>query len=110
MLILTLLLALNGSSIAQAPQAQAAPAQLLTQGPCLDSPKAAPDLLNPPPEDNAVRIVKIEKVTSTAPLMPGEIIGYLYTRQDGSVWLGQRRQAYMSGAASDALNQVLAST
>lgn len=110
MLTLTLLLALNsGSLLAQASPPVTA-AQLLTQGPCLDSPKSAPDLLNPPPDDHSARIVKIEKIISTGLLTPGEIIGYLYTREDGTGWLGQRRPAYMSGADSDALNRVLAST
>jgi hypothetical protein len=57
-----------------------------------------------------MQIVRIDRVESTATLMPGETIGFLYTLTDGSTWLGQRAAAYMSGAAAAAVNQVLAST
>jgi hypothetical protein len=54
--------------------------------------------------------VKIDKVVSTATMTDGETIGFLYTRQDGTTWLRQRRQSYMSAADSGLINQVLAST
>jgi hypothetical protein len=38
------------------------------------------------------------------------VIGYLYTRQDGTTWLGQRRQEFMSAADSQAINAVFSST
>jgi hypothetical protein len=57
-----------------------------------------------------MQVVRIDKVTSTASMMPGETIGYLYTLGDGSTWLGQRTDAYMSGAAAQQMNQVLAFT
>ena len=81
----------------------------LGAGACLDSPRPVPRLLQPPPE-RGNQIVRIDKVVSTASMMPGEVIAFLYTLQDGSTWLGQRTQAYMSGAAAEQSNQVLAST
>lgn len=88
-------------------QAPAAPA-VLNNGACLDSIKAVPQGLFG--TDPTSAIVKIDKVVSTASMIDGEIIGYLYTRQDGSTWLGQRKQPYMSAADSEALNAVLGST
>ena len=81
---------------------------VLNNGACLDSIKSVPQGLFGTTPGNA--IVKIDKVVSTATLTDGEIIGYLYTRQDGTTWLGQRRQDYMSAADSSQVNQVLAST
>lgn len=81
---------------------------VLNNGPCLDSSKAVPQGLFGGEQSAAV--VKIDKVVSTATMTDGEIIGYLYTRQDGTTWLGQRSQAYMSAADSSEINQVLAST
>lgn len=81
---------------------------VLNNGPCLDSPRAVPQGLFGGEQSAAV--VKIDKVISTATMTDGEIIGYLYTRQDGTTWLGQRKQPYMSAADSSAINQVLAST
>lgn len=43
-------------------------------------------------------------------MLENDVIGFLYTLQDGSTWLGQRSQAYMSAADAGAINQVLAST
>lgn len=43
-------------------------------------------------------------------MMPGEVIGFLYTLRDGSTWLGQRTESYMSAAAAEQVNEVLAST
>jgi hypothetical protein len=81
---------------------------VLNNGACLDSIKAVPQGLFG--ADQSAAIVKIDKVVSTATMTDGEIIGYLYTRQDGTTWLGQRKQQYMSGADSAQINQVLAST
>ena len=88
--------------------AQAGPAGPLQTGPCLDS-RPVPAVLQPPIV-RSNQIVRIDKVESTATMMPGEIIGYLYTLQDGSTWLGQRGEQYMSGAAASAINNVLSST
>jgi hypothetical protein len=81
----------------------------LGAGACLDSPRPVPKLLQAP-KVTGNQIVRIDKVVSTASMMPGQVIGFLYTLQDGSTWLGQRTQAYMSGAAAEQANQVLAST
>ena len=37
-----------------------------------------------------------------------EVIGYLYTLQDGTTWLGQRQPDYMSAAGARQINEVLA--
>ena len=81
---------------------------VLNNGACLDSPKSVPQGLFGTDQSSA--IVKIDKVVSTATMTDGEIIGYLYTREDGTTWLGQRRQNYMSAADSSQINQVLSST
>lgn len=81
---------------------------VLNNGACLDSIKSVPQGLFGSEQSSA--IVKIDKVVSTATMTEGETIGFLYTRQDGTTWLGQRRQDYMSGAGSAQINQVLAST
>ena len=81
---------------------------VLNNGACLDSIKSVPQGLFGTEQSTAV--VKIDRVVSTATMTEGETIGYLYTRQDGTTWLGQRRQDYMSGADSAQINQVLAST
>lgn len=81
---------------------------VLNNGACLDSAKSVPQGLFG--TDPTSAIVKIDKVTSTATMTDGEIIGYLYTRQDGTTWLGQRKQQYMSGEDSAQVNQVLSST
>ena len=57
-----------------------------------------------------MQIVRIDKVESTATMMPGEIMGFLYTLEDGSTWLGQRSGPYMTAASATSMNQVLAST
>ncbi len=79
---------------------------VLNNGPCLDSPVSVPERLNGP--DTGADVVRIDKVISTATMLDGQILGYLYTRQDGTTWLGQRRQQYMSAADSEAINHVLA--
>jgi hypothetical protein len=83
--------------------------QPLEEGPCLDSIRAVPKALQPP-VSRAMQVVRIDLVVSTATMMPGEIIGFLYTTQDGSTWLGQRSSTYQSAAAATAINQVLAAT
>ncbi len=57
-----------------------------------------------------MQIVRIDRVESTASLMPGETIGFLYTLADGTTWLGQRMPQYQSGAAAASVNQVLSMT
>lgn len=98
-------------TLAQAP-AQPAPGTALEPlgaGSCLDSTRPVPRLLQPPIV-RANQIVRVDRVVSTATMMPGQTIGFLYTLQDGSTWLGQRTQQYMSGAAAGQMNQILAST
>lgn len=99
---------------ATAPLAASAPttapaAAPLTNGACLDAPRPVPFVLQPP-VDRAMQIVGIDEVVSTATMTPGEIIGFLYTLEDGSTWLGQRTADYVSPASAAAINQVLAST
>ena len=92
--------------------APAAPAaavpMLLNNGPCLDSFESVPHGLFG--GDPTSAIVRIDKVVSTATMTQGEIVGYLYTRQDGTTWLSQRHQQYMSAADSEQANQILSST
>lgn len=97
----------------QAPPPQSAPAamplQPLQNGPCLDSIRAVPKVIQSP-VSRATQIVRIDQVLSTATMMPGEIIGFLYTTQDGSTWLGQRTHDYQSAADATAINRVLSAT
>jgi hypothetical protein len=81
---------------------------VLNNGACLDSAKSVPQGLFGTEASSA--IVKIDKVVSTATMTDGEVLGFLYTRGDGTTWLGQRSENYMSGADSTQINQVLAST
>jgi hypothetical protein len=83
--------------------------QPLESGACLDSPRAVPQALQAP-ATRAMQIVRIDQVVSTASMMPGEIIGFLYTTADGASWLGERSTYYMSPADATAINAVLAST
>ncbi len=83
-------------------------ATILNNGACLDSIKSVPQGLFG--SDQSSAIVKIDKVVSTWSMIDGETIGYLYTRQDGTTWLSQRGQDYMSAANSQAINAVFAST
>ncbi len=80
-----------------------------TRGPCLDSGKAVPDVLSQP-VDRSSEVARIDKVVSTATYTPNEIIGFLYTREDGKTFLGMRSLQYTSPANAQAINQVLAST
>jgi hypothetical protein len=93
----------------QPPPVAVAPVVLLNNGPCLDSPRSVPQVLAPPVV-RATQIVRIDKVVSTATMTQGETIGFLYTLQDGSTWLGQRTSDYVSSAQATQINQVLAST
>lgn len=119
----TLFFAALASTVAQAPPAQAPPAQPpppqavpaagsmppLQNGACLDSARAVPRVLAPP-LTRGMQIVRIDQVVSTSTMMPGEIVGFLYTTQNGSTWLGERSAQYMSPADATAINLVLAST
>lgn len=93
--------------VAEAP-APAPASVVLNNGACLDSVKSVPQALFG--SDSGSTIVKIDKIVSTASFIDGEVIGYLYTRQDGSTWLGQRKQEFMSAADSQAINTVFSST
>jgi hypothetical protein len=109
----TFFLTAFGSTVAQMPPQGPPPAatmqQPLEDGPCLDSPRAVPRVLTTP-LSRAMQIVRIDQVLSTATMMPAEIIGFLYTTQDGTTWLGERTAQYMSPAAATAVNTVLAAT
>ncbi|MEO6836671.1 MAG: hypothetical protein ABI231_12310 [Candidatus Tumulicola sp.] len=109
---------LSALTLAQATPAQssvpmtplAAPMQQpLENGPCLDAPRPVPRVLQSP-IDRSMQVVRIDKVESTATFTPGEVIGFLYTLADGSTWLGQRTERYMSGANATAINRVLSVT
>lgn len=112
----TLVLAMN-LQVAQvpAPAPNVAPAAppttqyIDTRGPCLESAKQVPNVLDQPVE-RASEIVRIDKVISTATYTPNQIIGFLYTRQDGKTYLGMRAPQYTSPASAQELNGVLAST
>ena len=78
-------------------------------GACLDSPRQVPRLLVAP-ADRSHQIVRIDKVESTGSMTPGEVIGYLYSLGDGTTWLGQRTQPYMSAVAATQINEVLSQT
>lgn len=90
------------------PPPQAA-AEVLDNGPCLDSPRAVPHVLQEPVV-REMQVVRIDRVVSTATMTRDELIGYLYTTADGTTWLGQRTPDYMSGANARQINHVLAST
>lgn len=85
------------------------PVAALNNGPCLDSDRAVPQVLAPPVVQ-ARQVVRIDKVVSTSTMLNGNVIGFLYTLQDGTTWLGQRSAQYMSPAQASQINQVLAST
>jgi hypothetical protein len=93
----------------QLAQLQSPSQQTLESGSCLDAPRPVPRVLMPPIE-RSMQVVRIDRVVSTATMLPGETIGYLYTLADGSTWLGQRANQYMSGAAATQMNQVLSIT
>ena len=121
--IATFVLAALSSAVAQQPPppgpaqppAQSMPIaapmqqQPLQNGPCLDSLRAVPKVLQAP-VSRGMQIVRIDQVLSTATMTPNEIIGFLYTLQDGSTWLGQRTKDYQSAADATAINRVLSAT
>lgn len=99
-------------TIAQAPPAQPAPAQAdvpLNSGPCLDSPRSVPHVLQIPVV-RQMQVVEIDRVISTYTLTQGEVIGFLYRTADGTTWLGQRTPDYMSASDARQVNHVLAAT
>jgi hypothetical protein len=57
-----------------------------------------------------MQIVRIDEVVSTATMTQGQVIGFVYTTQDGATWLGQRSADFVSPANATAINAVLAST
>jgi hypothetical protein len=103
------MLVLAASLSAPTSVAQAAPADTLNNGPCLDSPRSVPQSLQPPAV-HATQIVRIDKIVSTMTMTGGETIGFLYTLEDGSTWLGQRTTQYISPSGASQVNQLLAST
>ncbi|MBV8688508.1 MAG: hypothetical protein JOZ59_00245 [Candidatus Eremiobacteraeota bacterium] len=106
MILATAALLLSSAQIAQAPTV----AQTVdTRGPCLDSPKSVPNVLGDPFERSS-EIVRIDKVVSTRTMMANEVIGFVYTRQDGKTYLGTRSAQYTSPGSAAQLNAVLAST
>lgn len=96
-----------GPPPAESPAATAQ--QPLQNGACLDSLRAVPKVVQSP-VSRGMQIVRIDQVVSTATMIPGEIIGFLYTTQDGSTWLGQRTSDYQSAADATAINRVLSAT
>ncbi len=116
MLLSVLLTVANLVTPQQVPQATPLPMQpapatadVLNTGPCLDSPRSVPAVLQLPAV-RATQIVRIDKIVATSTLLQGEVIGFLYTLQDGTTWLGERTPDYMSAAGARAINLVLAST
>jgi hypothetical protein len=99
------------AQVTPAPMQPAMPpaAAPLIAGQCLDAPRPVPNVLQAP-VTAAMQIVRIDKVESTHAMMPGEVIGFLYTLGDGSTWLGQRTADFMSPADATEINQVLGST
>ncbi|MBV8500062.1 MAG: hypothetical protein JO003_12485 [Candidatus Eremiobacteraeota bacterium] len=99
--------------MAQAPPPPPAPGMAgqppLQEGPCLDSARGVPQVLQKP-LSRGMQIVRIDQVLSTATMMPGNVIGFLYTTENGATWLGERSADYMSPAAATAINTVLAAT
>jgi|GEM_PF-1138461 len=83
--------------------------QPLETGACLDSLRAVPKVIVSPVSRER-QIVRIDMVLSTATMTPGEIIGFLYTTEDGATWLGQRTADYQSAADATSINRVLAAT
>lgn len=80
-----------------------------SRGPCLDSAKQVPNVMDQPVSRSS-EVVRIDKVISQATYTPNQVIGFLYTRQDGKTYLGMRTLQYTSPASAQELNAVLAST
>jgi hypothetical protein len=57
-----------------------------------------------------MQIVKIDAVLSTASMTQGQVIGFVYTTQDGNTWLGERTANFTSPANATEINAILAST
>jgi hypothetical protein len=110
-MLTTLLLAalLQPTVVAQVPPAGSTGPAVFNQGACLDSERAVPQVLQPP-VIRSLQVVRIDKVVSTTTMTSGEVIGFLYTTQDNSTWLGQRSTQYLSPAQAAQINQVLAAT
>jgi hypothetical protein len=113
-LSLAFLLTSLASAVAQAPPPEAPPPAAMTEppldnGPCLDSLRSVPKVIAAP-VSRAMQIVRIDQVVSTATMTPGEIIGFLYTTEDGSTWLGQRTASYQAAADATEINRVLLAT
>lgn len=107
-----LLVSVLGATIAQEPpMGPPGPAMQppLQSGACLDSPRAVPKALRAP-VSRGLQVVRIDQIVSTATMTEGEVVGFLYTTQDGSTWLGQRSSYYMSPADATTINAVLSST
>jgi hypothetical protein len=108
----TLILALLGITVAQAPPA-GPPASMmqppLESGACLDSPHQVPKVLQKPAA-RANQLVRVDQVVSTSTMTSGEVIGFLYTTADGGSWLGERSTEYTSPANATEINAVLAAT
>jgi len=81
---------------------------LLNNGTCLDSLKAVPQTLDG--SGRGDQVVRIDKVISTSTMIDGQVVGFLYTRQDGTTYLSQRTDQYMSGGDSAAINNLLSAT
>jgi hypothetical protein len=90
------------------PSAPDVPA-LLNNGPCLDSPRAVPHVLQEPVV-REMQVMRIERVISTSTMTDNQLMGYLYVTDDGTSWLGQRTPDYMSAALARQINHVLAAT
>ncbi len=85
------------------------PAIVDTRGPCLDSAKQVPNVVGEPAQRSS-EIVRIDRVVSESAYTLNQIIGFLYTREDGKTYLGMRTSQYTSPASAQELNAVLAST
>lgn len=79
------------------------------KGACLDSVKQVPYNLGWP-LDRSSQVVRIDKIISTSEMTPQEVVGFLYTRQDGATFAGTRSSRYMSAVNWNAMNQLLSST
>jgi hypothetical protein len=83
--------------------------EILNNGPCLDSPRAVPHVLQEPVV-RQMEVVRIDRVYSTNTMTRDELIGFLYATSDGTTWLGQRSPDFMSAANARQINHVLAAT
>ena len=79
----------------------------LENGACLDSIRAVPDVLQGP-SSRGMQIVRIDQVVSTATMLPGEVIGFLYTPRTARRGWASAPKDYQSAADATAINHVLA--